>query len=434
MMSRRKVALLAILALMLTAAIGAGAVWQQFSFGGELQGPIADSVDDYRFDLFGYGLGSVSGKLADMVRRPGVRLSPEEQFILVEHYQNRATRIRWLQNHISRIYADPDIADPEAASRELNERLASMAAIQANTRPYVEAILERQVREMLVMMGFSKRGVVWPPARFNFSDLPNYLIVSPRDRIEVEAGIHLHPDIPLSEIDFLEDQVADEFDRSTIIEGLGGLGVWPTMVMDQASLSWILSTIAHEWVHNYLVFQPLGWHLFDDQEMITINETVATIVGDVIGDQLAFEYYGIPIPPLLPPLDDEELIADDDPDQFDFRREMHRTRLRVDELLEAGNVGEAEAYMEARRQMFVEEGYYLRKLNQAYFAFHGSYATRPAASDPIGPKLREMRSLTPDLVTFMRLVQEISAPEQLDNILAIRRGEHRLAAPKPDNQ
>ncbi len=434
MMSRRKVALLAILALMLTAAIGAGAVWQQFSFGGELQGPIADSVDDYRFDLFGYELGSVSGKLADMVRRPGVRLSPEEQIILVEHYQNRATRIRWLQNHISRVYADPDIADPEAASRELNERLASMAAIQANTRPYVEAILERQVREMLVMMGFSKMGVVWPPARFNFSDLPNYLIVSPRDRIEVEAGIHLHPDIPLSEIDFLEGQVADEFDRSTIIEGLGGLGVWPTMVMDQASLSWILSTIAHEWVHNYLVFQPLGWHLFDGQEMNTINETVATIVGDEIGDRLAFEYYGIPIPPLLPPLDDEELIADDDPDQFDFRREMHRTRLRVDELLEAGNVGEAEAYMEARRQMFVEEGYYLRKLNQAYFAFHGSYATRPAASDPIGPKLREMRSLTPDLVTFMRLVQEISAPEQLDNILAIRRGEHRLAAPKPDNQ
>ncbi|MCP4165183.1 MAG: hypothetical protein GY759_04720 [Chloroflexi bacterium] len=433
-MSRRKIALLAILALMLTAAIGAGVVWQQFSFGGEIQGPIADSVDDYRFDLFGYELGSVSGKLADMVRRPGVRLAPEEQIILVEHYQYRATHMGWLQNQISRIYADPDIADPEASSRELSERLAGMAAIQADTRPSVEAILERQVREMLVMMGFSKGGVVWPPARFNFSDLPNYLIVSPRDRIEVEAGIHLHPDIPLSEIDFLEGQVADEFDRSTIIEDLGGLGVWPTMVMDQASLSWILSTIAHEWVHNYLVFQPLGWHLFDGQEMNTINETVATIVGDEIGDRLAFEYYGIPTPPPLPPLDDEELIADADPDQFDVRREMRRTRLRVDELLEEGNVEEAEAYMETRRQMFVEEGYYLRKLNQAYFAFHGSYATRPAASDPIGPKLRELRSLTPDLATFMRLVQEISAPEQLDEILAIRRGEHGVAAPKPDNQ
>ena len=53
---------------------------------------------------------------------------------------------------------------------------------------------------------------------------------------------------------------------------------------------------------------------------------------------------------------------------FDFRTEMRLTRVRADELLAAGQIAEAEAYMEQRRLYFWENGYRLRKLNQAYFA------------------------------------------------------------------
>jgi len=53
---------------------------------------------------------------------------------------------------------------------------------------------------------------------------------------------------------------------------------------------------------------------------------------------------------------------------------MRETRIRVDKLLAQGRIEEAEAYMEERRQEFVAHGYYIRKLNQAYFAFHGAYA------------------------------------------------------------
>ncbi len=78
---------------------------------------------------------------------------------------------------------------------------------------------------------------------------------------------------------------------------------------------------------------------------------------------------------------------------------MHATRVRVDELLAAGRVEEAEQYMEERRALFVENGYMIRKLNQAYFAFYGSYADQPGAtgSDPIGPALRELRYYSPSL-------------------------------------
>ena len=43
----------------------------------------------------------------------------------------------------------------------------------------------------------------------------------------------------------------------------------------------------------------------------------------------------------------------------------------------------------------LEQGYVIRKLNQAYFAFHGSYAVGTSATDPIGGKLRSLR-LAPD--------------------------------------
>jgi hypothetical protein len=274
-------------------------------------------------------------------------------------------------------------------------------------------------------MGLGTAGRLWPPLVFNFSALPSYLIVSPRDHIELEAGVHLRPDLTIPEKESIEDDVATKFDVSTLVEELGGLGVWPTMLTDDADLSWILDTIAHEWLHTYMAFHPLGWHMFDNPQMDTINETVATIVGNEVGAEVAWRYYGIPKPKPQPLSETSTDLPPPDPNKFDFRLEMRRTRLKVDELLKAGKIEDAEAYMEARRKLFVEHGYYIRKLNQAYFAFHGSYATSGASTDPIGPKLRQLRNLTPDLATFVHEVQRISKPADLDALLAEWQAGHR---------
>lgn len=93
-----------------------------------------------------------------------------------------------------------------------------------------------------------------------------------------------------------------------------------------------------------------------------------------------------------------------EPPPFDFNKEMHATRLRVDELLAEGKVEEAEAYMEERRQVFVQEGYYIRKLNQAYFAFHGTYADTPASVSPIHEELKKVRSNSASIGEFIRTV------------------------------
>ena len=105
------------------------------------------------------------------------------------------------------------------------------------------------------------------------------------------------------------------------------------------------------------------------------------------------------------------------PDAFDFPREMRALRLEVDALLTAGKVDDAERLMEARRQVFVANGYYIRRINQAYFAFHGSYADTPASSDPIGPKMAALREQSQSVKDFLERAREITSEAGLDAVL-----------------
>lgn len=425
MTSKRRYFLILAAALGLVLLIGFGAAaatraWQQFNRPTPLEVTLAPALREWKFDLLRYEIEALSGKIDDFFRRYGARLDETEQRRLVEQYQQRAQIIHGLQDEVGRRFADPAVADPAAATAALRAQIDYLAALQTEIRPLAERILERQSARVIEEMGITDAGLIWPPVRFDFSALPNYLIVSPRDRIEVEAGIYLHPDLDLPQIEAIEADIARETGKSTLIEGLGGLGAWPTLVLDQASLAWILETIAHEWVHNYLAFHTLGWRMNDSGQMNTINETVASIAGDEIGQKVAHDFYDIPYPP--PPVAGDQPPPPPDPDRIDFNAEMRRTRLHVDELLAAGKVEEAEAYMEERRQFFVRHGYPLRRLNQAYFAFHGSYATGAASTDPIGPKLQELRRLTPDLATFLTVVRGIARPSDLDQLLNEWRG------------
>jgi hypothetical protein len=103
---------------------------------------------------------------------------------------------------------------------------------------------------------------------------------------------------------------------------------------------------------------------------------------------------------------------------------MHTTRVKVDELLAEGKIEEAEAYMEQRRQLFWENGYNIRKLNQAYFAFHGAYADEPlgaAGEDPVGAAVRALRAQSPSLTQFLNKISLMTSFEQLKQ--AVEQGE-----------
>jgi len=177
-----------------------------------------------------------------------------------------------------------------------------------------------------------------------------------------------------------------------------------------ASLDFIVKVAAHEWVHGYMFFRPLGWHYDASPQMRTINETVASIVGDEVGGLVIARFYPELAPP---PVEKSEKQPQPEPVESEFNREMRHIRLTVDEMLAQGDVAGAEEYMEERRRFLVSRGYYIRKLNQAYFAFHGSYATSLTSVDPIGGALQRLRRESASLREFVNTVADMSSHEEL---------------------
>jgi hypothetical protein len=157
-------------------------------------------------------------------------------------------------------------------------------------------------------------------------------------------------------------------------------------------------------------------------ELRIINETTASIAGKELGNAVIEYFY----PALLPPPVQEstsvaEVVEEPQaPPAFDFRAEMRETRVTADTLLAEGKIEEAEAYMEDRRMIFVENGYNIRRLNQAYFAFHGAYADQPggaAGEDPVGEAVRNLRAQSESLAEFVRRIAWVTSYERLQQLV-----------------
>jgi hypothetical protein len=331
---------------------------------------------------------------------------------------------------IEQLYADPVITDKETASVFLRTQRDALTSRQNSLAPLAEAVLQSQIGEALAELKLTTSGQTLPPVLYHSSSTPLALIVSPRNHIHQIANISVLPTLTLDEQIKLEDEVAHSMDVSTLIVPIGGVGVYPTMVTETTDLGWVLSTIAHEWTHNYLNVRPLGLNYSTTPELRTMNETTASIAGDEVGQLVLQKYY----PELLVPSTSlhpgfnfvslDELFRSsnklEDTPPFDFRAEMHETRVKADELLAENKIEEAETYMEKRRQLFWENGYQLRKLNQAYFAFHGAYADVPggaAGEDPVGPAVRALREQSDSLADFVNTIAWMTSFEQLQQAI-----------------
>jgi hypothetical protein len=418
---RRAVSRRAILRLLVvgtTAALLLQAAWR----------PPADPLDlavsaatrGQRFDLAAWTVDSVAGKLGDAASDPAAGLAEEQATQMVREWLQLAQRAGQLASQVERTYADPEVADAEAATAAQRSELAAIRDQLSAESSTVEAVLEQQLTAIVQAEGLTTAGLVWPPVRMRFSEPPHLLVISPRNRIERLRAVDLLPDLDSAGRAALEQAIAADDTLSAYVTGTGGYGVYPTMVIDRYGLPWTAETVAHEWIHNYLAFRPLGWSFLDGGESVTINETVASIAGEELGRALLARYYPDLLPPPEPPVQSLEEMEKEagGPVEFEFGPQMRATRLVVDELLAGGYVEEAEAFMEARRRTFAENGYLLRVLNQAYFAFHGSYATGAASSDPIGPKLERLRDLSPSLQAFMQTVSGLTSVAELDAALA----------------
>lgn len=350
-------------------------------------------------------------------------LDRETQKRVVGEYFRITQSILDKEYQLSQLYADPSVTDKDSATQPIRHELAKLYERQREVAPLAEAILQEQVAQVVAETGLSAGGQPIPNVWYRSTPLPMALIVSPRDRIEQTANISVDTDLTVDEQVKLEDDVARGLDVSSLVVQIGGVGVYPTMVARTANLNWLVNTIAHEWIHNYLTLRPLGILYNKTPELRTMNETTASIAGDEIGMLVVEKFY----PELKPSASflEFELVSlpFDRPDPetllrppFDFRAQMHETRINADALLAEGRIEEAEAYMEERRQVFLRNGYLLRKINQAYFAFHGAYADVPggaAGEDPVGPAVRKLRAQSDSLADFVKAISWMSSFEQL---------------------
>ena len=64
----------------------------------------------------------------------------------------------------------------------------------------------------------------------------------------------------------------------------------------------------------------------------------------------------------------------------------------------------------------MEQGHNIRKLNTAWFAFHGTYADGPASISPIEPQLRTVRADSADLAEFLDRVAVIDEAGELERL------------------
>ncbi|MDO8715527.1 MAG: hypothetical protein Q7J73_01785, partial [Dehalococcoidales bacterium] len=192
---------------------------------------------------------------------------------------------------------------------------------------------------------------------------------------------------------------------------------YPTFVTDEASLPWLIEAGVHEWLHQYLTFRPLGFAyvldltgLHRDYDVEVMNETLAGILGKEIG-AIVYEKYYAPHPAGV--VSRNQTAAP----EFDFDREMREIRQMVDSYLARGEIVPAEKFMKASRDSLAAKGYNIRKLNQAYFAFYGTYSDSPASVNPIGPELRELRAKSASPKDFLDRASVLTSHQQLQQII-----------------
>lgn len=388
--------------------------------------PASDMLESIRaytrqeeFDFTSWTVDAALIKVSQGVSGEESAIPPVAAHDLVLGYLSQVERNQVITYTLENIYADPAVTDPAAVSEPLRLEQQQLAQQIHQSAPVAEAILQHQITSVLQSQRLTTLSNPLPPVLFHFSPLPFGLIISPRETIRQDAFISLNTDLPIEDRISLEHVIENGLDVSALVEEIGGIGTYPTMVQQDSDISWLIEVIAHEWIHNYLEWHPLGFGYDSSPEMRTMNETASSIAGKEIAALVIAQYYPEFIPAVVQPspAGSETSPIPVEP-AFDFRAEMHITRVRVDELLSEGNMAEAETYMEERRQVFWQNGYQLRRLNQAYFAFHGAYAESPggaAGEDPVGPAVRELRSKSPTLAAFMKQMAGLSSyPELLE--------------------
>ncbi len=365
--------------------------------------PVEAAASDHGYNVLAWEIRHAPGKWLYKIGGLFKDHSPDDPEAVLRRYFDLTGQIRETER-------DPAAAPVAAALRSERDGLKNA----------VEGIIEGRVTQLLedqgLVMGpppFTDMDIVFPPVDFEPDQPPRVLVTSPRSRIELDRSYLLSPGFGLDTVAAIERNAeAADAGVSALVVNTGGVATYPSVVSDMDSYESLIDTVIHEWLHQYLAFFPLGRSYYSGNETRTLNESVASIAGHELA-RLYFERYGN-----LAPAPSGTPAPSGSAGTFDFAAEMRALRRQVEDLLTAGQVDEAERLMAQKRDEFEAHGVYIRRLNQAYFAFHGFYADTPASIDPIGPRLQTLLDRAGSPGEFVRLAARVTTRAELGALLA----------------
>ncbi len=388
--------------------------------GNSLEERVLGKARDVLFNYVAWEVEAIASKIGQQESGPGPYMAEADRSRYVHDYLQRVARLQRLEYQIGQIYSDPSIRDPLAASADLRAQYGPLRIQVEAQQPLAESIVEGQVASVLRDEGLATLGEVLPPVSAHITELPMLLVISPRNKIRFEVAVNLFH-LTDEESTALENSIDHDLNVSSLVAPLGGLSLYPSMVIQTWSAPGLFEVVAHEWTHHYLYFFPLGLAYSEAADSRIINETTASLLGREVARKVVERFYSDykdildqlpkPEPERTPPPTEPNA-----PPRFDYGATMNLTRRTVDVLLNLGLVGPADWFMEHQRQVLAAHGYYLRKINQAFFAFYGGYQSPGSGvggTDPIGPAITEIRERSSSLKAWLETMRSITTRAQL---------------------
>ena len=323
-----------------------------------------------------------------LLTRDAEHISPIDKLASQHKFNIFVWEMKNLPKQVIDLPRKPNISEEQARNYLQNKIFDHNNQIEL----FLEDEVSKKIKEKL------GKKFLFPPLYVSIEKPPKVLIVSPRNNIYQQRAILLNNDIPLDDIEYIEKQI-DSLDLSSIILDTGGFAAYPSIVNITKDYESMISTISHEWLHHYLFFFPLGRSYFKGGEMIFINETLADIFADEISKNHQKE-------------DSEASVF--------FKFHMKETREKVDKLLLKGEIEKAENYMKERGNELNDNGFKIRKINQAYFAFYGNYGSSPSSTHNYHEKLTKLFMTFDSFEDFLNEIKMIDEPAKLESLINLR--------------
>ena len=329
--------------------------------------------------------------------------------VLVQaRYQNNRWQIERFQaiqiiNSIVRVvkydarateFPETEIQQYLTQSFESNQKIESIVEIRLEQR------IQQAIKDLNIGISIPLIEQPFPPVLLEIARPPKYMVLSPRDRVEHTGGYLLKEDLEPQQIQREEKKAEETGITSAYAARISGIATFPSLISDRLAYKQTVFTAAHEWVHHYLIFFPLGRTYFSDGK--ALNETVADLVATDITRAVLEKY--------------PELYPVDKISSHDRLDPTHPQNLRreVDELLAEDNLFEAEKLMDSKQVLWCEEYESCpRRINQAYLAWIGQYAYQAGSIDPVGEQMRDIRSIAGSTKEFLRFVRNITSRQEL---------------------